>query len=73
VQASVRAARCEPDEHCWRRIDRAEFASTNVLIDGGLTEIPIAESLLPTHICTVCGVAATIVLHDDGGGQPTLY
>jgi hypothetical protein len=69
----VAVAQCEPDEHRWRRIDRAEFASTNVLIDGGLTEIPIAEPLLPTHLCTVCGVAATVVLHDGRGGKPTLY
>jgi hypothetical protein len=68
----VAVAKCLPDEHRWRRIDPAEFASTNVLIDGGLTEIPIAEPLLPTHICTVCGVAATVLLHDDGG-QATLY
>jgi hypothetical protein len=64
---------CATGEHVWRRLERAEFASTNVLIEGGLEEIPIAEAFLPTHRCRECGVAATIVVHDGAAAKPTLY
>src|SRR4051812_15707327 len=47
------------DDHEWGRLDRSEFASANLLLDGGLEETPIAEAFLPTHRCRRCGLAAT--------------
>jgi hypothetical protein len=64
---------CARGKHDWERLDRSEFTSVSVLIEGGLVEIPIAEAFLPTHRCCLCGVCATIVVHEGNDLEGTLY
>lgn len=64
---------CASDDHVWCVLPRTAFTSANVLIEGGLHEIPIAEVFLPTHRCHRCGVAATIVIHDRPDAGQTQY
>ena len=64
---------CARDDHVWERLDRSEFTSVSVLIEAGLVEVPIAEAFLPTHRCRLCGVCATIVIHEETDLDGTLY
>lgn len=64
---------CTGGEHQWVRLDRSQLTTVNVLIEAGLVEVPIAEPFLPNHRCHVCGVCATIVIHDGNAVGDTLY
>jgi hypothetical protein len=64
---------CANDKHDWERLDRSEFTSVSVLIEAGLVEIPIADAFLPSHRCGLCGICATIVIHEGNGVGDTLY